>query len=109
MDPRLIREKRIVSKMIKIYCQDNHHSNGSELCKECEDLKAYAYKKLLRCPFAKDKPVCEKCKIHCYNTQKKEQIKKVMRYSGPKMAYKHPIDTIIYFYDKLRHLNYTPE
>lgn len=53
MDSRLVREKRIVSKMIKIYCHDNHHSNGSELCKECEDLKAYAYKKLLHCPLPK--------------------------------------------------------
>ncbi|MFO7830329.1 MAG: nitrous oxide-stimulated promoter family protein [Bacteroidales bacterium] len=108
MDSRLEREKRIVSKMIKIYCIDNHQSDGSELCSECEDLKNYAFKKLLRCPFAKNKPVCSKCKIHCYNTQKREHVKKIMRYSGPKMIYKHPIDTMIYFYNKLIHINYTP-
>lgn len=108
MGLRLEREKRIVNKMIKIYCKDNHQSNGSELCSECENLKDYAYKKLLRCPFAKDKPVCAKCKIHCYNIQKKEQVKEVMRYSGPKMIFKHPIDTIIYFYNKLIHINHTP-
>lgn len=109
MHPRLKREKRIVSRMIEIYCHDNHYSNGSVLCAECEVLKDYAFKRLLQCPFSKDKPVCANCKIHCYNTQKKEQIKEVMRYSGPKMIYKHPIDTIIYFYNKIIHINYTPE
>lgn len=108
MDSRLEREKRIVGNMIKIYCHNNHISNGSGLCADCEDLKTYAFKRLLRCPFAKDKPVCSKCKIHCYNTQKREHIKKVMQYSGPKMAYKNPVDTILYIFDKLRHINHTP-
>lgn len=109
MHPRIAREKRIVDKMITIYCQKNHHSKNGALCPECEELKAYTHKRLLCCPFAKDKPVCAKCKIHCYNTQRREQIKKVMRYAGPKMVYKHPIDTIIYFYHKLIHFNYTPQ
>jgi len=109
MHPRIAREKRIMNKMIKMYCQKNHYSKKRELCSDCEELKAYANRKLLRCPFAKDKPICAKCKIHCYNTQRREEIKKIMRYTVPKMIYKHPIDTIIYFFNKLIHINYTPQ
>ena len=105
MHPRIAREKRMVGKMIKVYC---HQRNNEELCPDCENLKAYANKKLLRCPFAKDKPVCSKCSIHCYNSKKREQIKKVMRYAGPKMILRHPLDTLLYFYNKIIFFNYTP-
>lgn len=37
------------------------------------------------------KPVCGKCKIHCYKPSMREKIKMVMRYSGPRMIYKHPV------------------
>jgi len=44
MHPRITREKRIVDKMITIYCQKNHHSKKGVLCADCEELKAYAHK-----------------------------------------------------------------
>lgn len=37
------------------------------------------------------KPTCNKCPIHCYKPEPKEQMRLVMRYSGPRMLLKHPI------------------
>lgn len=103
MHKRVLREKRIVNIMISDYCQTEHNSN-KDLCEECYDLKMYAEKRLLKCPFLEDKPVCSKCNIHCYNKIQKDKIRTVMRSVGPKMIYKYPLETIWYFFYKLRHI-----
>ena len=46
------------------------------------------------CPFKVNKKFCSFCKIHCYKPDMKEQIKDVMRYSGPRMLFSHPIFSI---------------
>ena len=104
MNKRLDREKRLVNLMIKKFCEDQHNTN--ELCVDCSNLLEYTFHRLLACPFAEDKPVCSKCTIHCYNRNYRNQIIDVMRYSGPKMIYIHPIDTLLYFWDKFKHRNH---
>lgn len=99
--PRVQREKRILNIMIQDYCKDIHGQN--ELCDECSDLRDYAERKLVKCPFLKDKPVCSNCTLHCYNTNYKEKVTEVMRTIGPKMIYKHTWDALWYFYYKLTH------
>jgi len=105
MEARINREKRIVSNMILLYCK--HHHNSSSLCETCNTLQEYTFKRLISCPFEKDKPACSKCTNHCYNKTEKKKINEVMRYAGPKMLFKFPKDTILYYYDKLRYINYT--
>ena len=51
----------------------------------------YAMDKINKCPMMKTKTFCSQCKIHCYQKEKQQQIKKVMRYSGPRMIFYHPI------------------
>lgn len=104
MDKRLEREKRVVTLMVNKYCSDNH--NSKSICESCNELLDYSFDRLLNCPFAEDKPVCSKCTIHCYNKNYRKQIVDVMRYSGPKMIYSHPIDTALYFWDKFKHRNH---
>lgn len=89
-------EKRVVSKMIKIYCKANHNTT-QHLCTECGLLDSYAMKRLENCPFGDNKPTCSTCTIHCYKRDMRLQIKEVMRFSGPRMILKHPIATIHHF------------
>jgi hypothetical protein len=84
--------------MIRIYCSF-HHDTGS-LCKNCEELFDYAQKRIEKCPFGERKPICAKCKVHCYKADRREEIKKVMRFAGPKMIYKHPVYALMHLYDK---------
>jgi len=84
---RLAREWSTVTAMLRIYCRDKH---GGSLCSECEELKRYVSARLDRCRFGEDKPTCAKCPVHCYQRERREQIKLVMRYSGPRMLWEHP-------------------
>ncbi len=83
MSKRIQREKRTVSVMIGMYCQQHHVSNNG-LCPDCLALKEYAEARTDNCQFGENKPVCVKCPVHCYKPEKREEIKKVMRYAGPK-------------------------
>ena len=42
-------------------------------------------------PSRRKKSTCGKCLVHCYQPQMRENVKKVMRYAGPRMLFHHPI------------------
>ncbi|AXY03046.1 nitrous oxide-stimulated promoter family protein [Vibrio alfacsensis] len=91
---KLATEFKTVKAMVEVYCKDHHgtrHHDGDGLCVECRELLEYAEVRLDRCPYGEDKPTCNKCPIHCYKPEPKEQMRLVMRYSGPRMLLKHPI------------------
>lgn len=94
-------EKRVVSKMILLYCRDKHGS-VRDLCSACSDLSDYALMRLERCPFGDNKPTCGICPVHCYKAEMRESIRKVMRYAGGRMILRHPIDTIYHFYKEYK-------
>lgn len=78
------REKNIVSFMIQLYCR--HHNDIDQT-----ELTNYALERIEKCPMMETKTFCSQCHIHCYRKDKQEQIKQVMRYSGPRMIFYHPI------------------
>lgn len=87
------KEKKTVSRMIGIYCRAKHHQKRA-LCDECRQLEEYCHTRLERCPFKENKPTCKKCAIHCYQEVYKEKIREIMRFSGPRMVFYHPIEAI---------------
>lgn len=90
IEDKRTREKKIVSQMIALYCKKKHHS-GSGLCRECEELDTYARMRSDKCPFMETKTFCSNCKVHCYKPEMREKIREVMRFSGPRMIFYHPI------------------
>ena len=86
------REKETVSLMIAIYCRKNH--GGKELCPDCAALEAYARQRSDKCPFMETKTFCSNCKVHCYKKDMREKIREVMRFSGPRMIFYHPVMAI---------------
>ena len=85
-EARIEKEKRIVGKMIKIYCQA-HHNPDLDLCPDCSKLLDYSLAKLDYCPFGEEKPPCKKCDVHCFDPKMRERIREIMRYSGPRMFF----------------------
>lgn len=83
------REKRIVTEMIRLYCRKNHRT--TDLCNECKALAEYASMRIDKCPFMETKTFCINCKVHCYKHEMREKIRKVMRFSGPRMIFYHPV------------------
>ncbi len=84
-------EKLQVSEMIALYCRKNHHTAKGSLCPQCQALHDYALQRIERCPFMETKTFCSACKVHCYKPEMREQIRAVMRWSGPRMLFVHPV------------------
>ena len=85
------KEKKRIAIMIQIFCSAHHGTGRKLLCPACMQLLDYANERLEKCPYGEKKGACSKCKIHCYKTDMRKQITEVMRFSGPKMATKHPL------------------
>ena len=100
MHPRIKRESKTVKVMIELYCHKHHSSNG--LCPECLNLIDYAQQRLEKCPFQEGKTTCAKCLVHCYSPDMREKIRAIMRYSGPRMLFRHPIAAVWHLMDGRR-------
>lgn len=101
------KEQKVVGEMIALYCRKNHKdvrnggisgvvtANGGNgkrrLCPECQELLDYAAARSERCPFMEQKTFCANCKVHCYKPRMRERIRQVMRFSGPRMLFYHPV------------------
>ncbi|OJF77452.1 MAG: hypothetical protein BKP49_00200 [Treponema sp. CETP13] len=108
LEKKTENEKKIVGLMISIYCKKNHKQskNASEkknndLCPECLSLKEYVDNRIDKCPRKDVKTFCSQCPIHCYSEERRLEIKKVMRFSGPIMLFYHPVLTIRHAYHTL--------
>lgn len=94
MQKDLEKEKKTLRVMIEIYCRGQKHKKeqpGDGLCPACEKLYQYGALRTDKCPFGHKKNFCSHCSIKCYGKEEKDEIKKVMRYSGPRMIFRHPI------------------
>lgn len=90
VDEKRESEKEMVSGMIALYCRKKHHTKGI-LCEECAELDTYARNRSDKCPFMETKTFCSNCTVHCYKPEMRERIRAVMRYSGPRMIFYHPV------------------
>ena len=92
-------EQKTVSLMIQLYCKKNHKQKnamkGAEfMCEKCKNLLSYVDQRILNCPFMETKTFCSNCRVHCYKKEYREEIRRVMRFSGPRMLFYHPVKAI---------------
>jgi hypothetical protein len=98
---RRAREQKTIEAMVRMYCRRHHHGMGG-LCSGCGELLEYATRRLERCVFGDAKPTCANCVVHCYSADRREQIRVVMRWAGPRMLLRHPILGIRHLLDGRR-------
>ena len=99
------REAKTVGIMISMYCHRMHMEK--ELCPFCRSLWEYATLRIDQCVYGENKPVCTSCTVHCYRKEQREEIRRVMRFAGPKMIWTHPILALHHLFRKwlgTRHL-----
>ena len=96
--PKINKEKEIVTQMIGLYCRKKHHHD--QLCKECQNIKVYAHRRLSLCRFGEEKSACSNCSVHCYKPIYRERMKSIMRYAGPWMLLYHPVYSIKHLLNK---------
>ncbi|EKT55867.1 nitrous oxide-stimulated promoter family protein [Providencia sneebia] len=86
-----------IDKMIKIY--EKSHPTSPEDPNQYDKLFAYAVNRLEKCRYGEIKPACKQCPIHCYQPKMREEMKKIMRWSGPRMLIYHPVLAIRHLLD----------
>ena len=95
------REWITMAAMVECYCRGQHCPDGP-LCSECQSLLEYATLRLKHCRFGVQKPTCANCPVHCYERNRREQMKAVMRYAGPRMLWRHPVLSLLHWLDSFR-------
>ena len=91
--------------MVSMYCKANHterYIEKNRVCRDCFEVEQYSLSKLETCPFGSRKPNCPKCPVHCYSKEMRERISTIMRYSGPRMVFKHPVLSSYHMLNSLR-------
>ena len=74
--------------MVGLYCRKKE---GYPIpCAECAALIRYAHDWLVRCVFGEAKTSCRRCPVHCYRPAMREKMRRVMRFSGPRMLLYSP-------------------
>ncbi|AMO47454.1 Nitrous oxide-stimulated promoter [Kosakonia oryzendophytica] len=105
--PRILREKRTIRKMIALY--QRACPNAVSSASHYAELYAYAEKRLDKCVFGEEKPACKQCPVHCYQPAKREEMKQIMRWAGPRMLWRHPLLTVRHLMDDKRPVPELPE
>jgi hypothetical protein len=84
--------------MIKMYCKGNHKKDLAP-CNNCRELFDYASHRIINCKLGDSKTTCARCKTHCFKPEFRQRIRQVMRYSGPRMFFRHPYLAILHLFD----------
>lgn len=104
---RISREKMTIKKMIDLYQAKCPQASAEP--EHYDALFAYAQKRLDKCVFGEEKPACKQCPVHCYQPAKREEMKQIMRWAGPRMLWRHPILTVRHLIDDKRPVPELPE
>ncbi|GHD94944.1 MULTISPECIES: nitrous oxide-stimulated promoter family protein [Pseudocitrobacter] len=104
---RIEREKQTIRCMISLYQRQCPDAQADE--EHYQALNRYADKRLDKCVFGEEKPACKQCPVHCYQPAKREEMKQIMRWAGPRMLWRHPILTVRHLIDDKRPVPELPE
>ena len=91
-------EIRVVGLMIRVLCEKIHKTGAGMLCKDCQELLEYVTSRILNCPRMKEKTFCSVCSTNCYAPARREQVRQVMHFSGPRMLLRFPIASLRHKY-----------
>lgn len=96
------RELKTIRVMIGMYCRRHHGGSAAQPCSACTALFSYATRRLELCVFGDAKPTCANCSVHCYSAEKREQVRVIMKWAGPRMLWQHPLLAIFHLIDGRR-------
>ena len=77
-------------KQFKVDIQESFQKGFEAVYGKTEGVEYVKFRRS-KCPWGDNKPFCANCKIHCYKPEMREKIKEVMRFSGPRMIFYHPV------------------
>ena len=102
---RTERDRKTLEAIGRIYCSAHHGTAPKDeagLCAPCRQVIDQTLRRTAACPFGHEGN-CQDCSIHCQRGEAQQRIKEIMRYSAPRMTFRHPLMTAEYLLKKRRH------
>jgi hypothetical protein len=105
-----IKDIRLIGKFVEVYCAGKHGDTARKrvvlpggagerkFCPECSSFMEYAIAKRMKCPLEAEKPSCKHCRIHCYATEQRAKVRKIMGYAGRKLMLRGRLDYIWHYF-----------
>lgn len=100
---RAAKDRATMEAIGQIYCRGNHDAalrGADAMCPECREAIERTLDRATACPHGHNHN-CEDCETHCQRGESQQQIKRIMRYAAPRMAFRHPLMTATYLRKKL--------
>ena len=113
LTPGKRRDVKVLAGFVDIYCREQHREAEKHhfdiadeglgrslgrinLCHDCSRLLEHGIAKLSLCA-QNPKPSCRKCRTHCYAPGYREEIRRVMRFSGVYLIRRGRLDLLLHF------------
>ena len=109
LTPYQLKEIRIIATFTKVWCSGHGHASRNffqfteelpplDLCPDCTVFMGYAVQRLLHCPLKTEKTSCKHCHIHCYATEQRALVKRIMAWSGRRMILRGRLDYLWHYF-----------
>ncbi len=83
---------KLVTKMIGMYCKKHHvQEMKGQLCDDCGALLDYTSTRTRKCRNLENGTFCAHCTTPCYAPDKRGKMRQVMKFSGPRLIFYHPV------------------
>ena len=104
------KDIKLLGKFTEIFCRAKHRNaefirvslpaalGVRTICPECRSFLEYAIAKRLTCPLEAEKPTCKKCRIHCYDRQRRDKVREIMSYVGRRMVMRGRLDYLWHYF-----------
>ena len=97
------REQATLEAIGRIYC-NAHHAGAKDaagLCPQCRTTVDATLARAQACPYGHEHN-CQDCDTQCQRGQAQQDVRAMMRYAAPRMAFSHPLMTIEYLRKRKR-------
>lgn len=96
------KDRKTLEAIGRIYCDAYHEGpkDASGLCPACRETVDATLARTQACPFNHEGN-CQDCEVHCQRGAAQKRIREMMRYSAPRMVFRHPLMTAGYLRKKI--------
>lgn len=96
------RDLKTLEAIGRIFCNAHHPDADRDeagLCPACRNTIDATFARTATCP-NHQRSNCEDCAVKCQRGDAQARIKEIMRYSAPRMLFRHPLMTLEYLRKK---------
>lgn len=87
-------DEKTLQRMFLLYCRKHH--NSISLCESCKSLLDYSLQRTKECKWKQQGRLCSNCDVHCFKESKRVEIRRIMKFAGPRLILSNPLLALRY-------------